>query len=106
MTWRLQSPSAARRPIGRGEAARVDEGSATEGSCGRADMRAAMPKVLAKESGDEVFMPPGGEAEARRFYGQLLGLRETMKPPGEKGVWFQTDAGLFKVLPKEGYRAP
>ena len=69
-------------------------------------MRAAMPKVLAKESGDEVFMPPGGEAEARRFYGQLLGLRETMKPPGEKGVWFQTDAGLFKVLPKEGYRAP
>lgn len=59
-----------------------------------------MPKVLSKEMGEEVGMPPGGEAEARRFYGQLLGLRETMKPPGEKGVWFQTDAGLFRVLPR------
>lgn len=59
-----------------------------------------MAKVLAKETGDEVGMPSGGDAEARRFYGQLLGLRETMKPPGEKGVWFQTDAGLFKVLPR------
>ncbi len=65
-----------------------------------------MPKVLAKEMGDVVHMAPGGEVEARRFYGQLLGLRETMKPPGEKGVWFSTPEGAFKVLPQEGFRAP
>ena len=59
-----------------------------------------MPRVMSKEMGDEVGMPPGGEAEARRFYGQILGLKETMKPPGEKGVWFATDSGLFKVLPR------
>lgn len=62
-----------------------------------------MAKVLAKESGDEVGMPPGREAEARKFYGALLGLREAMRPPGEKGVWFQTPEGLFKVLPREPF---
>lgn len=62
-----------------------------------------MAKVLAKEMGEEVGMPPGKDAEARRFYGQLLGLRETMKPPGQRGVWFQTDAGLFRVVPHEGF---
>ena len=64
-----------------------------------------MPKVLAKEAGDEVGMPPGGESEARRFYGQILGLRETMKPPGEKGVWFQAEGGLFKVVPRAPFAA-
>lgn len=63
-----------------------------------------MPKVLAKEDGDVVYMPPGGEADARRFYGQMLGLRETMKPPGEKGVWFQAEGGLFKVLPRPDFQ--
>lgn len=71
-----------------------------EGSSGRLALAApTMPKVVAKEMGDEVRMPPGQEAEARRFYGQLLGLRETMKPPGERGCWFQTADGLFKVIP-------
>lgn len=68
-----------------------------------------MPKVLAKESGDVVHMPPGQEAEARRFYGQVLGLKETMKPPGEKGVWFSgggPQGGVFKVLPKADHRPP
>lgn len=62
-----------------------------------------MPKVIAKEMGDEVGMTPGGEAEARRFYGQLLGMRETMKPPGEKGVWFTTAEGVFKIVPRPGF---
>jgi catechol 2,3-dioxygenase-like lactoylglutathione lyase family enzyme len=81
-----------------------------------------VPKVLAMEMGDEVRMPPGGEAEARRFYGQLLGLRETMKPLGERGVWFrvppgedagatplarrvavQDAEGLFKVVPDPAF---
>lgn len=60
--------------------------------------------MLAKESGDVVHMPPGQEAEARRFYGQMLGLRETMKPPGEKGVWFSTAEGVFKVLPSPDFK--
>lgn len=64
-----------------------------------------MPRVVAKEAGEGVRMAPGGEVEARRFYGQLLGLKETMKPPGEKGVWFATPEGLFKVLPEAGFRA-
>jgi catechol 2,3-dioxygenase-like lactoylglutathione lyase family enzyme len=82
-----------------------------------------VPKVIAKEEGELVRMPPGGEAEARRFYGQLLGLRETMKPPGERGVWFlvplaagedgsrpagrdgvQTTEGLFKVVPDAAFQ--
>lgn len=49
-------------------------------------------------------MPPGREADARKFYGQILGLREAMRPPGEKGVWFQTEQGLFKVLPSADHK--
>lgn len=80
-----------------------------------------MPKALSKEMGEGVWMPAGGEPDARRFYGQLLGLRETMKPPGERGVWFlvpvdedksrpagrdgiQRDSGLFKVLPAAEFK--
>lgn len=40
-----------------------------------------------------VTAPPGGEAKARWFYGQLLGLREIPKPAplAERGgVWFWT----------------
>jgi catechol 2,3-dioxygenase-like lactoylglutathione lyase family enzyme len=39
----------------------------------------------------QVSAPPGAEAEARRFYGELLGLSEIEKPPalrGRGGVWF------------------
>ncbi len=39
----------------------------------------------------QITAPPGCEAEARRFYGGLLGLTEVPKPPGVRasgGVWF------------------
>jgi catechol 2,3-dioxygenase-like lactoylglutathione lyase family enzyme len=39
----------------------------------------------------QVAAPPGCEREARRFYGELLGLRELEKPAGLQGgggVWF------------------
>lgn len=65
---------------------------------------ADVAKVVSKEMGESIAMPPGKEAEARRFYGQILGLRETMKPPGEKGIWFQTDAGLFKLVPSTTFK--
>lgn len=40
----------------------------------------------------QLAMPPGGEAEARRFYGQVLGLTEMPKPEplvSRGGCWFE-----------------
>ena len=40
----------------------------------------------------QLAMPAGGEADARRFYGDLLGLPETPKPPHlakRGGCWFE-----------------
>jgi catechol 2,3-dioxygenase-like lactoylglutathione lyase family enzyme len=40
----------------------------------------------------QVAAPPGCEAEARRFYGELLGLEEIEKPAelrARGGVWFR-----------------
>ncbi len=45
-------------------------------------------------------MPEGGEAEARRFYADALGLREVPKPPNlarRGGVWFEGERGGFRV---------
>jgi catechol 2,3-dioxygenase-like lactoylglutathione lyase family enzyme len=39
----------------------------------------------------QLSMPAGGEAEARAFYGAILGLREVVKPvalAGRGGCWF------------------
>jgi catechol 2,3-dioxygenase-like lactoylglutathione lyase family enzyme len=52
----------------------------------RADRLAAIHHV-------QTAMPEGGEADARRFYGNLLGLREIEKPEplrARGGVWFQS----------------
>lgn len=43
----------------------------------------------------QLAAPPGCEAEARRFFGELLGLRELPKPPalaGRGGAWFELGA--------------
>jgi len=43
----------------------------------------------------QLACPPGGEDEARRFYGDLLGLREIEKPEplrSRGGVWFECGA--------------
>jgi catechol 2,3-dioxygenase-like lactoylglutathione lyase family enzyme len=43
----------------------------------------------------QLAMPSGGEEAARRFYGDLLGLREVEKPEGVRasgGVWFSGPA--------------
>lgn len=40
----------------------------------------------------QLAMPPGGEDAARAFYGELLGLRETLKPDALRargGAWFE-----------------
>ena len=41
----------------------------------------------------QLAAPPGCEAEARRFFGELLGMREVEKPPSlaaRGGVWFES----------------
>jgi catechol 2,3-dioxygenase-like lactoylglutathione lyase family enzyme len=43
----------------------------------------------------QLAMPAGGEAAARGFYGDVLGLPETPKPPHlakRGGCWFERDA--------------
>jgi catechol 2,3-dioxygenase-like lactoylglutathione lyase family enzyme len=43
----------------------------------------------------QLAMPPGGEAAARGFYGDVLGLPETPKPPHlakRGGCWFESDS--------------
>jgi catechol 2,3-dioxygenase-like lactoylglutathione lyase family enzyme len=46
----------------------------------------------------QLAMPAGGEAEARRFYGEALGIPERAKPAelaGRGGCWFED--GALKV---------
>ena len=48
----------------------------------------------------QLAMPEGGEADARRFYADALGLREVPKPPNlalRGGVWFEGEGGGLRV---------
>jgi catechol 2,3-dioxygenase-like lactoylglutathione lyase family enzyme len=48
----------------------------------------------------QVAVPAGGEAQARRFYGGLLGLTELDKPApleGRGGVWFALGGAQLHV---------
>jgi catechol 2,3-dioxygenase-like lactoylglutathione lyase family enzyme len=48
----------------------------------------------------QIAAPPGCEAAARRFYGELLGLEELVKPPvlaARGGVWFRIGAQQLHV---------
>lgn len=48
----------------------------------------------------QVSCPPGGEAEARRFYVDGLGLTEVAKPPAlasRGGCWFRAEDDLGQV---------
>lgn len=48
----------------------------------------------------QVSMPRGQEDEARRFYGEALGLHEVQKPPslvGRGGCWFRAFDGEVVV---------
>lgn len=52
-----------------------------------------MPRVLSSDHPADLVMARGQEEAARKFYGRILGLREVMKPAGERGVWFDV-AGI------------
>ena len=54
----------------------------------------------------QVAAPPGCEDDARRFYGELLGLREIEKPQAlapRGGVWFRVGAQELHVGVAEGF---
>ena len=55
----------------------------------------------------QLSMPAGGEEEARRFYGTVLGLREVAKPPelaGRGGCWFAGPDASIHLAPEDGFR--
>jgi catechol 2,3-dioxygenase-like lactoylglutathione lyase family enzyme len=55
----------------------------------------------------QLSMPAGGEDEARRFYGSILGLREVAKPPelaGRGGCWFVGPAVAVHLAAEPGFR--
>ena len=65
---------------------------------------------MAIEAIDHVQLaaPPGCEADARRFFGELLGLAEVAKPPslrGRGGVWFAVGDQQLHVGVDEGFAA-
>jgi hemolysin III len=54
----------------------------------------------------QVAAPPGCEPEARRFYGELLGLTEIEKPPALRargGAWFALASGQLHVGADPGF---
>ena len=54
----------------------------------------------------QLSMPPGGEDEARRFYGSILGLREVAKPrelAGRGGCWFVGPDAAIHLAREEGF---
>jgi catechol 2,3-dioxygenase-like lactoylglutathione lyase family enzyme len=56
----------------------------------------------------QLAMPPGGEDEARRFYGTIFGLWEVPKPPelaGRGGCWFAGPDAAIHLAPEPGFRA-
>ena len=54
----------------------------------------------------QLAAPPGCEAAARRFYGDVLGLPEVAKPEllgARGGVWFQVGAQQLHIGVEEGF---
>ncbi|HEY2715722.1 MAG TPA: VOC family protein [Solirubrobacterales bacterium] len=55
----------------------------------------------------QIAAPPGCEEEARRYFGELLGLREIEKPPplrGRGGAWFELGGHQLHVGVEQGFR--
>jgi catechol 2,3-dioxygenase-like lactoylglutathione lyase family enzyme len=56
----------------------------------------------------QIAIPPGGEARARAFYGDLLGLVEVPKPPAlaaRGGCWFESGAIKVHLGVEQDFRA-
>lgn len=56
----------------------------------------------------QIAAPLGGEPDARRFYGELLGLRELPKPPDlakRGGCWFELGAHQIHIGVEADFKA-
>ena len=54
----------------------------------------------------QLAMPPGGETEARRFYGEILGLTEAPKPASlvsRGGCWFEGHGAVVHLGVEENF---
>ncbi len=54
----------------------------------------------------QLAMPPGGEAEARRFYAEVLGLIEVVKPEAlaaRGGCWFESESTIIHLGVEETF---
>lgn len=70
-----------------------------------------MPAKLVRPAHVSLPIAKGGEAEVRRFYGQLLGFKEVMKPAAlasRGGVWFDLQGFQLHLTPDDDLskRAP
>ena len=57
----------------------------------------------------QLAAPPGGEAAARRFFGEILGLTELPKPAAlaaRGGLWFRCGAHQIHIGIEKGTSAP
>lgn len=55
----------------------------------------------------QLAMPEGGEAEARRFYGEILGMTEMPKPAalaGRGGCWFRAGTAELHLGVEKPFR--
>lgn len=55
----------------------------------------------------QLAMPPGGQARARAFYGEVLGLAEVPGPPAlaaRGGVWFRSGGLELHLGAEAGFR--
>lgn len=55
----------------------------------------------------QLAMPPGGEDEARRFFGGILGMEEVAKPyqlSGRGGAWFRSGTTHIHMGIEEDFR--
>ena len=56
----------------------------------------------------QLAMPPGGETQARAFYGGILGLNELPKPAelaGRGGAWFSNGAVTIHLGVEQEFRS-
>ncbi len=71
-------------------------------------MASAKPPAFRGIDHVQLAAPPGCEAEARRFFGELLGLPQLPKPPAlavRGGAWFQCGAQQIHVGAESDFRA-
>jgi catechol 2,3-dioxygenase-like lactoylglutathione lyase family enzyme len=88
LAWQARPGIDAGRLVVRKEELGLFGAAPTDGQ-GGADLR---PPRLVSIAHAQIMIPPGGEPEARRFYGALLGMTEIEKPEvlrARGGLWMQ-----------------